>query len=261
MTGNGAMSLTGRTALVTGAGNGLGRAIALAYAKKGARVLLVGRSGATLKAVHAEIVELGGQSRVLIGDTSDHHQVDELSRCTADEDVSILVNNAGIGGPVANLIDIEPDEWDAVFSVNVRGVYLMCRAFLPPMIVGGRGDIINLASVTGKRPLQARTPYAASKLAVIGLTRTLAWEVGRQGVKVNTLSPGPVDGPRMDRNFRSEAERSLRSYEEAQEEFISRSAMHRLVLESEVADAAVAILQMPGLTGADIDLSAGMIGN
>jgi NAD(P)-dependent dehydrogenase (short-subunit alcohol dehydrogenase family) len=79
-----------------------------------------------------------------------------------------------------------------VFAVNVRGVYLMCRAFLPPMMARSSGDVINLASVSGKRPLARRTPYTASKMAVIGLTATLAWEVGPSGVSVNSLSPGPV---------------------------------------------------------------------
>ena len=98
-----------------------------------------------------------------------------------DEDISILVNNAGIAGPVAPLVDITADEWDDVFAINVRGVFLMCRAFLPAMIERGAGDIINVASVSGKRPLARRTPYCASKMAVIGLTTTLAHEVGPLG--------------------------------------------------------------------------------
>src|ERR671916_3258 len=100
---------------------------------------------------------------------------------------------------------------------NVRGTYLMCRAFLPGMIARRAGDVINLASVSGKRPLAGRTPYCASKMAVLGLTSTLAFEVGPAGVHVNCLSPGPVDGDRMDRNFRLEAARSGTSYEQARE--------------------------------------------
>ena len=177
----------------------------------------------------------------------------------ADEEVSILVNNAGIAGPVASLVDVDVDEWDEVFAVNVRGVFLMCKAFLPAMIERGSGDIINLASVSGKRPLARRTPYTASKMAVIGLTATLAHEVGSVGVSVNTLSPGPVDGPRMDRNFRLEAARTGTSVSIARAEYVGRSALRRMVTEDEVAAAAIAMLSMPGLCGADIDLSAGMI--
>jgi NAD(P)-dependent dehydrogenase (short-subunit alcohol dehydrogenase family) len=246
----------GRTALVTGAGNGLGRAIAISLASRGARVLLVGRNTGKLAAVRDEI---GDKARIGVCDTSSPAAVDGLAATFADEDVSILVNNAGIAGPVAPLTEITPPEWDDVFAVNVRGVYLMCRAFLPPMIANGSGDIINLASVSGKRPLARRTPYAASKMAVIGLTATLAHEVGPLGVTVNTLSPGPVSGPRMERNFRLDAERLGITAAESEKEFVSRAALKRMVTEDEVASAVVAMLHMPGMCGADIDLSAGMI--
>ncbi|SPT51244.1 SDR family NAD(P)-dependent oxidoreductase [Actinomadura madurae] len=250
------MVCEGRTALVTGAGNGLGRAIALELARRGARVILTGRHRAKLDAVAQEC---GVDTRVATVDTADEHSVTALAAELADEEVSILVNNAGIAGPVAPLTDIAVKDWDEVFAVNVRGVFLMCQAFLPPMLRRGSGDVINLASVSGKRPLARRTPYTASKLAVIGLTATLAHEVGAAGVSVNSLSPGPVDGPRMRRNFALEAERTGRTSAEAEEEFVSRAALHRMVTEEEVALAVVAMLNMPGLCGADIDLSAGMI--
>ncbi|MCP2624495.1 SDR family oxidoreductase [Mycolicibacterium smegmatis] len=248
--------ITGRTALVTGAGNGLGRAIALALAHNGARVVLVGRRREPLAAVAQEI---GEAARWVDCDTSDPAAVAALGAALSDEDISILVNNAGVAGPVAALTDIEPHEWDEVFAVNVRGVYLMCRQFLPAMTTRGRGDIINVASVSGKRPLPRRTPYTASKMAVIGLTSTLAFEVGPLGVNVNTLSPGPVDGPRMDRNFTLEAKTLGISEDQAREAFVGRAALRRMVTEEEVAAATIAMLHMPGLCGADIDLSAGMV--
>ncbi|MCI2266144.1 SDR family NAD(P)-dependent oxidoreductase [Sediminivirga luteola] len=251
--------IAGRTMLVTGAGNGLGRAISLALTARGARVVLVGRREHTLAEVHQEISAAGGQARTAPCDTSDPEAVAGLARELAGEDVSVLVNNAGIAGPVAQLTDIEPEEWDEVFDINVRGIYLMCRAFLPPMVERGTGDVINLASVSGKRPLPGRTPYVASKMAVIGLTATLAYEVGPAGVTVNSLSPGPVEGPRMDRNFRLEGERRGIPAEQAYAEFAGRAALNRLVTEDEVAAAVVAMLHMPGMCGADIDLSAGMI--
>lgn len=248
--------IAGRTALVTGAGNGLGRAISIRLAAAGARVVLVGRRRDKLDGVAAEI---GSAARVETCDTADPAEVVSLADRLGDENVTILVNNAGIAGPVADLVDIEPAEWDEVFAVNVRGVYLLCRAFLPPMIQAGYGDVINLASVSGKRPLARRTPYTASKLAVIGLTATLAHEVGPLGISVNTLSPGPVSGPRMTRNFALDAERTGRTPQEAEDEFVSRAALRRMVTEEEVAAAAIAMLNMPGMCGADIDLSAGMV--
>ncbi|WP_262060720.1 SDR family NAD(P)-dependent oxidoreductase [Streptomyces sp. STR69] len=259
MTSDRRRALDGRTALITGGGGPLGRAFALTLADAGARVILVGRNETALAEAAAHVVKDGGQARTGVCDVSDPSAVSALAAQLADEDVSLLVNNAGVAGPVRPLVDIEPDEWDDVFAANVRGVYLMCRAFLPPMLAAGRGDIVNVASVSGKRPLLNRTPYTASKMALLGLTRTLAGEVGPRGIAVNSLSPGPVRGPRMDRNFRLTAELTGCTVAEAERDFASRAALGRLVEEHEVAQALVAMLAMPGLCGADIDLSAGMI--
>lgn len=222
----------------------------------GARILLSGRDATKLERTAAEI---GDNTKVVPIDASSPESVTQASSSLADEDITILVNNAGIAGPVLPLWQIQPEDWDEVFAANVRGVYLMCRAVLPSMIAHGSGDIVNVASVSGKRPLARRTPYTASKMAVIGLTTTLAHEVGPLGINVNTLSPGPVEGERMDRNFRLEAERTGQSTEQARHEFVSRAALGRMVTEQEVAAALIAMLNMPGLSGADIDLSAGMI--
>ncbi|MEU9356675.1 SDR family NAD(P)-dependent oxidoreductase [Streptomyces sp. NPDC048301] len=249
--------LAGRTALVTGGGSGLGRAVTRSLVADGARVVIAGRDADALGRTAREL----GPDVVLpqVCDVSRPPDIDALADALADQEISILVNNAGVAGPVAPLTEISPEEWDAVFDVNVRGVFLMCRAFLPAMTRRGSGDVINIASVSGKRPLLRRTPYCASKMAVIGLTTTLAGEVGPAGVSVNSLSPGPVSGPRMERNFRLEAERTGSSYAEAEEAFVSRAALGRMVTEDEVGEAVTAMLRMRGLCGADIDLSAGMV--
>ncbi|MFG6493030.1 SDR family NAD(P)-dependent oxidoreductase [Microbacterium sp. P03] len=248
--------LAGRTALITGGGSGLGAAIARALHGEGADVVVVGRDTAKLDAV---VGSLGDRARAAICDVADPAAVDRLAEALEGVDVSILINNAGVPGPVAALTDISVEDWDAVFDVNVRGTFLMCRAFLPGMVQRGTGDVINVASVSGKRPLAHRIPYCASKMAVIGLTTTLAYEVGPAGVTVNTLSPGPVAGPRMERNFRLEAERSGSSVQDAEQAFVSRSALGRMITEEEVGRAVVAMLAMPGMCGADVDLSAGMV--
>lgn len=249
--------IEGRTALITGAGNGLGRAIALRLSRGGARVILSGRDESKLQVVASEV---GRNAVVATVDVTSPSSVAVLGDVTRSEEISILVNNAAIPGPVSPLWEVDPDDWDEVYAVNVKGVFLMCRTFLPPMIERRGGDIVNIASVSGKRPLARRTPYTSSKTALYGLTATLAHEVGQFGVRVNTLSPGPVTGPRMDRNFRLEADRTGTTPEEAEKEFVSRSAMGRMVSEEEVAEACAAMLSMTGMTGADIDLSAGMIG-
>lgn len=252
-------TLNERTALVTGGGSGLGRHIALHLAKAGCRVILAGRTASTLSAVADEVSAEGGSVRTEVCDVSSASEVAALAGSLQDEVVSVLVNNAGVGGPVADLVDIDVDAWDEVFAVNVRGTFLPCRAFLPPMVERGFGDVINIASVTGKRPLPGRTPYAASKMAILGLTATLAFEVGGHGVRVNSLSPGPVRGERMQRNFRLDAERTGTTPAAAEEAFAGRAATGRLLEEYEVGEAVVALLAMTGMTGADIDLSAGMV--
>jgi NAD(P)-dependent dehydrogenase (short-subunit alcohol dehydrogenase family) len=252
-------TLSGQTALVTGAGNGLGRAIALALGAHGCQVIAAGRSAERLAETAELLRAAGAQAHWATCDVAVPASVQELAQRFTDAGVSILINNAGIGGPVADLVDVDPVDWDEVFAVNVRGTYLMCRALLPSMLAAGYGHIVNVASVTGKRPLARRTPYAASKMAVLGLTRTLAFEVGPRGISVNSLSPGPVRGPRMRRMFDLDAKAAGGTAEEAEERFVSRAALHRLVEEEEVAQAVIAMLSVNGLCGADIDLSAGMV--
>ncbi|MFD0689547.1 SDR family NAD(P)-dependent oxidoreductase [Actinomadura fibrosa] len=249
----------GRTALVTGAGNGLGRAIALALGGAGVRVVLAGRTRANLEETARLLAGQGAEGRAVEADVADPDSVASLAEAIAGEDLSIVVNCAGVAGPVKPLTEVEPDEWDAVFAANVRGTYLVCRALIPALLRHGSGDIINIASVSGKRPLALRTPYTASKMAVIGLTTTLGAEVGPLGIRVNSLSPGPVRGPRMERNFRLEAARLGITEREAEAAFASRAALGRLLEEDEVGRAVVAMLMMSGLHCADIDLSAGMV--
>jgi NAD(P)-dependent dehydrogenase (short-subunit alcohol dehydrogenase family) len=251
--------LAGRVALVTGAGNGLGQAITGHLVRAGARVVMVGRQLGKLEKARRDLGLSAEDCRLEPCDVASADSVADLARRLASEPVSILVNNAGVPGPVKELVEVEAEEWDSVFATNVRGVFLMCRAFLPAMTHAREGDVINIASVSGKRPLAGRTPYCASKMAVIGLTTTLAAEVGPYDVRVNSLSPGPVRGPRMERNFRLEAARSGTSYHTAEADFVSRAALGRMVEEDEVGQAVVAMLQMHGLTAADIDLSAGMV--
>lgn len=251
-------AIAGRRAAVTGAGNGLGRAITHALVDEGAEVVAVGRRRETLE----ETRRLSSDpDRVIpcVADVSDESSLAESGLGSGELQVSILVNNAGVPGPVASIVDLTVQEWDEVFATNVRGKFLVIRQVLPAMLHARFGQIINIASVTGKRPLVRRTPYASSKMAVIGLTRTLAAEVGPAGVIVNCLSPGPVEGPRMDRNFRLEAEATGKTLEEAEREFVKRAALERLIQPDEVGAAVIAMLRMPGLCAADIDLSAGMI--
>ena len=257
------MLLQDQIAVVTGAGSGIGREIALRLAEEGADLVLTGRSVSAMQDV-ASLVEAGGR-RVLVVpmDLRDHASIDAgAARALAHFGrVDILVNNSGVAGPSRPLTQITASEWEETFAVNVTGTFLCCRAMLPQMLERGSGSIVVIGSITGKRPLVNRTPYAASKTALIGLVRTLATEVGPHGVRVNLVSPGGVEGERLDWVIESQAAARGISVEQAREEFASDSALRRLVSPHDVADV-TAFLASPraaALTGQDVNVAAGLV--
>jgi len=257
------MELHDKIAVVTGGGRGIGRAIALAYAREGAELVLAARSKEALEETKAMVEALGRRALVVPTDIRQEESVRDLAEQTisAFGRLDILVNNSGVAGPSATLWEISPAEWEGTFAVNVTGTFLCCRAFLPSMIERRSGCIVILSSMTGKRPLYARTPYAASKMALVGLARTLAWEVGPYGIRVNTISPGPVEGERIEWVIRKQAEAQGISLEEARRQFTSSSPLVRLIPASDVAEAAVFLAsdKAASITGEDLNVSAGTV--
>ena len=253
-------NLTNKIALVTGAGSGIGAAIAETFARAGAHIYVTDFNEDTAEQTAQKIIKSGGAAEFLRLDVTKESDCANVAKKVLGERgrLDVLVNNAGVGC-VGTLLQTSGEDMDRLYAVNVRGMFLMCKSFLPAMLAAGHGHVINIASVTGKRPLPRRTPYAASKMAVLGLTRTLAFEAGPRGVTVNSLSPGPVRGPRMRRMFDLDALATGGTAEQAQERFVSRAALSRLVEEEEVAQAVIAMLSLTGLCGADVDLSAGMV--
>ena len=151
---------SGTSAVVTGAGNGIGAAIARALARKGAHVVVSGRQAPTLEAVVAAIRAEGGSADFCVGDVTDLGHLEELMALAAGARgvLDILVNNAGIAGPTAPLVDITPEDWNDTIAVNLTGVFLACKAALPYLERAAHGKIVNIGSVTGKQPLPNRTP-------------------------------------------------------------------------------------------------------
>lgn len=242
-----------RLVAVTGAGGGIGRAIALAFAADGADVLLCGRSTDRLHAVAGEI---DGRATVLALDVTDEDAVAKLADAGP---VDVLCANSGVAGPTAPLWEITPAQWQETFAVNVFGAYLCARAVLPGMIARGGGSVVFTGSITGRRPLSGRTPYAASKTALIGLTRTLAAEAGPHGVRVNLVSPGPVGGPRVDAVIAAQAQARGLPEHEVRAGMLAGQPLGRFVTAEEVA-AAVTYLAGPGasgITGQDLVVAAG----
>ena len=248
-------------AVVTGAGRGIGREIALALADADADVVLAGRDLSTLEAT-AEAAA-GVATLCVRTDVTSEDDVAALGRAALERfgAVDALVANSGVGGPSGPLWELEREAWDETFAVTVTGVFLSARAFLPAMLARRRGSIVVVGSMTGKRPLWGRAPYAASKLALVGLVRTLALETAPSGVRVNLVSPGPVQGERMDWVFRAQADGRGISVEEARAEMVAQIPIGRLVRPREVADAVVSLTlgELSAVTGADLNVSGGMV--
>ncbi|QEC48365.1 SDR family oxidoreductase [Baekduia soli] len=250
-------------AIVTGAGQGIGRRIAVRLAAEGHAVALAARSAGALDEAAAEIAAAGGRALAVPTDVTDAAQVDHLAAIAEAElgPVAVVVSAAGIAGPTAPLWEITPEQWEETFAVNVTGTYLLCRAALPAMLQRGAGSVVVIGSVTGKRPLLGRTPYAASKTALIGLVRTLAWDAGPHGVRVNLVSPGPISGDRLDRVIAAQAQALGVEPEVVRDGMLEGTPLRRLTSADEVADA---VLYLAGdgaraVTGDDLNVASGWV--
>ncbi len=187
------IDLKGEIAVVTGAGQGLGYAIARRLVSDGAKVSLWDREPSTLEKARAELGALGAVHTAVVDVTSEA-QIAAGTKSTLDHfgGVSILVNNAGIAGPHTPTWELAPADWQRVIDINLTGVYLCCRAVLPAMIKSNYGRVVNIASVAGKEASPNIVAYAAAKAGVIGLTKTLARELAKTDIRVNCITPAAI---------------------------------------------------------------------
>ncbi len=183
-----------RVALVTGAGSGIGRAIAERFAKDGARVVVNDLNNATADAVVVRIKESGGTAAAAPGDVSDADAVRQIVGMAREAygPPEILVNNAGFGQQ-KRFVDLTVEDFDRMIAVHLRGTFLCTQAVLPDMLSRGRGVIVNVASQLGQIGGIELCHYSAAKAGIIGLTKSLAREVSAQGVRVNAVAPGPIN--------------------------------------------------------------------
>jgi NAD(P)-dependent dehydrogenase (short-subunit alcohol dehydrogenase family) len=253
----------GQVAVVTGGGRGIGRAIARKFAAAGAAVLVTARTEMEIAQVASDIREKGGQASFVVADVSRESDCEQIVSAArqAFGAIHILVNNAGTLGPVQPVENLAPAAWDDVIAVNLRGAFLLARLVLPEMYQRRSGCILNITTIAAKAAFQLNAAYAASKAGLMGLTRTLAAEGARKGVRVNALSPGPVDETQM---FQELGE-GLAAHFNADSETVSKQIFQGVLqgrpqTADEIAAAALFLVsdQSSAITGQTLNVDGGM---
>jgi NAD(P)-dependent dehydrogenase (short-subunit alcohol dehydrogenase family) len=254
--------LSGRIAVVTGGGRGIGESVARALARAGAGVIVAARTETEIHALAAELSALEHHVWAVPCDVTDPTSVEglarEATRLAGESGVGILVNNAGVAhsAPVART---ELEDWNRMLAVNATGTFLCTRAFLPGMVEGGWGRVVNVASVAGLTGARYIAAYAASKHAAIGLTRCAAADVADRGVTVNAVCPGYVDTPMTTESLQRISDKTGKSAEEALETILAHTPQHRLIEPDEVAHAVLSLCgeDARGINGQSIVIDGG----
>lgn len=250
------MKLQGKIALVTGAGSGIGQAIALLFAREGARVIAVDVNNAGLQETSRKMAERDLVAEAMLLNVTDEAMVKAVVEQVLErfERVDLLLNIAGVGS-TQTAVDTGLETWEWVFAVNVRGTFLLSKYFLPSMIQQGHGVIINMASVAGMVGLPNRAAYCASKAAVIGLTRAMAIDHVKQGIRVNAICPGTVDSPWVGQLLAAADDA-----DQARQNLVARQPMGRLGQPDEIAEAALYLASDAAsfVTGTTLTIDGGL---
>lgn len=234
-------SLRGKTVIVTGGGYGIGKQIALTFGRLGANVVIAARSQKKLEDVEAELRAMNTDPLALRVDISCESDVQDMVDRVVDKysSVDVLVNNSAIAGPTAMVPDIETDQWRETVDINLNGTFHCCKYVSAVMREAGAGNIITLSSVAGKTAYPLRAAYCVTRWGVIGLSHTLAAELGPLGIRVNAVVPGPIEGERSENVFRTRAQVEDISVDEVKRFFTRDVPIGRLPTEQEVANSVI----------------------
>jgi NAD(P)-dependent dehydrogenase (short-subunit alcohol dehydrogenase family) len=229
--------LAGRVAIVTGASKGIGRVMSDRFAREGAQVVCAARSQALVDETAARIRDAGGDAIGVVADASVEADAQRLVDTAVARfgRLDTLVNNAGDGGPTSPVQDYTLDDWFYTVNSCLTSSYLCSRFAVPAMIDAGRGAIVNIASMAGRRGLAYRVGYCAAKAGQIGMTYGLAVELGRHNITVNAIAPGAVAGDRIDRVIKGQAEVRGIDVERMRESFVERSPLRRMSTAEDIA--------------------------
>lgn len=259
------MKLEGQVAVVVGGARGIGEAIACTFAREGARVALVDLEKARpqLDGVVRGVTQQGGDAVAMTADATDESQV---NRMVADVlrrwgRLDVLVNSVGFRGPMVPVHEITEAEWDAVLDVNLKAVFLCCKAALKPMMQRKRGSIVSISGTAGREGMALRGSLCAAKWGLLGLTQTIAKEAGPSGVRANIICPGGMDEADLREMYRDRAKGMGMSFEELEKSVLQQTPLRKYARHDEVAKAALFLASDDSshTTGEALNVSGGRL--
>jgi len=233
-------TLDGKVAVITGASKGIGRVTSQLFAREGAKVVCAARTADLVRETATLVERAGGSALAVVADLSREDDVRALVAKAVETfgSVDCLVNNAGDGGPTSPVQEYSLDDWMYTINSCLTSSYLCARFAVPAMIAAGRGAIVNIASMAGKRGLAFRVGYCSAKAGQIGMTAGLALELGRHNITVNAIAPGAVEGDRIERALAGQAQMRGISVDEQRKAFVDRAPLRRMTTADDIAWAA-----------------------